>query len=105
MPRRGRIASWSGLRGLSVPEACRGDPLSVPNRGSVMDRKQLKELRRLARLHGIQTEYRATSGRLRPAAPEALLGVLKCLGAPIDGEAGLTEALRRRRHAVRTRRV
>ncbi|HEX8199720.1 MAG TPA: 4-alpha-glucanotransferase [Isosphaeraceae bacterium] len=70
-----------------------------------MDKKQLKGLRQLARLHGVQTEYRDVTGRLRPAAPEALLGVLASLGAPVDGEAGVADALRQRRHEVRTRRV
>src|SRR4051812_23357962 len=70
-----------------------------------MGKSQVKGLRQLARLYGIQTEYRAVTGRLRAAAPEALLGVLEALGAPVGREADVAEALRLRRHALRTRRV
>jgi 4-alpha-glucanotransferase len=68
-----------------------------------MSKMRVKGLRRLARLYGVQTEYRDVSRRLRAAAPEALLGVLRTLGAPIEGEADVAEALRQRKHALRTR--
>jgi 4-alpha-glucanotransferase len=70
-----------------------------------MSQTKVKGLRQLARLYGIQTEYRASTGRLRLATPEALLGVLRALGAPVGGEADVAAALRQRRHDLRTRRV
>ncbi|HSL72388.1 MAG TPA: 4-alpha-glucanotransferase, partial [Longimicrobiales bacterium] len=41
-------------------------------------------LRRLAGLYGIQQHYTGFSGAQRQATPEAILAVLRCLGAPVQ---------------------
>jgi 4-alpha-glucanotransferase len=56
-------------------------------------------LHRLAWLYGVQTSYRDFSGRRRQAEPEALLAVLRALGAPVVRLADVLSALRERRQA------
>lgn len=51
-------------------------------------------LHRLARLYGVQTRYRDVFGRPQRAAPEALLAVLKALGAPLETLRDVPAALR-----------
>lgn len=60
--------------------------------------KQRTLLHELARLYGIRTVYRDTEGRRRPAAPHALLAVLRALGAPVESVSDLGAAVRERRH-------
>lgn len=64
----------------------------------IISDKQRTLLHRLARLYGIRTAYRDTEGRRRPAAPHALLAVLKALGAPVESASDLAPAARERRH-------
>lgn len=54
------------------------------------------DLERLAAAHGVQTRYRDAAGTLRTASPAALTATLRALGAPLDGESGVAEALRAR---------
>lgn len=54
------------------------------------------QLRRLARLYGIQATYYDIFGRLNEPPPEALLRVLRMLGAPVEKESDLAGALRER---------
>jgi 4-alpha-glucanotransferase len=61
----------------------------------------LGPLRRLARLHGVQTAYRDAAGERREAAADTLLGVLAALGAaelarPEDAGPALDELRRER---------
>jgi 4-alpha-glucanotransferase len=42
------------------------------------------ELRRLARMHGVQTSYVDASGKRRTASPESLEGVLRALGVEFE---------------------
>lgn len=51
----------------------------------------------LARLYGVQTSYTDVRGRRRRASREALLRVLAALGAPVDSDRGVEEAMRWRR--------
>lgn len=57
-------------------------------------------LRRLARLYGVQTSYRDVFGRWRRATPDALLAVLKALGAPLETFRDVPEAMHERQAAV-----
>lgn len=59
----------------------------------------------LARLYGVQTSFSDVDGRRRLASAEALLGVIRALGAPIETVANVPNALRERRHEVWTRRL
>ncbi|MEP7009286.1 MAG: 4-alpha-glucanotransferase [Acidobacteriota bacterium] len=61
------------------------------------------DLLELARLHGVQTAYRDAWHHDRQASPEALLGVLAALGAPIDRSADATDALAERRRELAER--
>lgn len=56
-------------------------------------------LRTLARLHGVQTAYLDITGRRRAASPEALLAVLRALGAPLERAEDAADAARARRRA------
>ena len=51
----------------------------------------------LARLHGIQTAYRAVSGERVVASTASLFGALRALGAPVEGPGDLRGALEVRR--------
>lgn len=57
-------------------------------------------LRQLARAYGIQVDYTDATGQKRDASPEALIAVLRALGAPIEHEGHAARALRERRQAV-----
>ena len=58
------------------------------------------ELRRLARLWGVEVAHRDGLGRRRSASAEALAAVLRALGALLDGPGGAAEALRARRREL-----
>ncbi len=55
------------------------------------------ELAELAESYGIQIAYHDAMGHLRTARPEALVGVLRAMGVPLDGPEDVGEALRARR--------
>ncbi|MBN2099599.1 MAG: 4-alpha-glucanotransferase [Dehalococcoidia bacterium] len=54
-------------------------------------------LQNLARAYGVETDYRDNNGRRQEASPEALLAVLKALGAPVEGSEDISAARRERR--------
>ena len=62
---------------------------------------EISALHLLAHSHRVQTRYRDASGQWQQAQPEALLAVLRALGAPLHQgtAAGVGEALRARRNA------
>lgn len=63
-------------------------------------------LRRLAELHGVQLAYNDASGVRRAATTEALVGVLRALGADIDDQGeDAAEAIRSRERALRSRAI
>ncbi|MDH3442588.1 MAG: 4-alpha-glucanotransferase, partial [Deltaproteobacteria bacterium] len=55
-----------------------------------------KQLRCLARLYGIQSNYHDVFGRVNEPPPDALVSVLRMLGAPIERMSDLAGALRER---------
>jgi 4-alpha-glucanotransferase len=57
-------------------------------------------LRQLARLYGVQTAYYDIDDRRQQAPVEALLAMLRALGAPIDSLRDVPQALRERRQAL-----
>lgn len=59
----------------------------------------LRALRELARLYAIQTAYRDGLGQHQRASPEALMAVLRTLGAPVERLDDVPGALRERRRA------
>jgi 4-alpha-glucanotransferase len=61
------------------------------------------DLRRLAELYGVQTSYTDSTGKHVEARPEALLGVLRALGAPVENVADAAEALRARENELAER--
>ncbi|MBW3535168.1 MAG: 4-alpha-glucanotransferase [Gemmatimonadetes bacterium] len=52
------------------------------------------DLEALARLHGVQPTYRTAGGEERTPDPDAVLAVLRVLGAPVEGHADVAAALR-----------
>src|SRR5262249_12817569 len=62
-----------------------------------------RSLHELARLYGIQTSYIDMKGERRHAHPEALLLVLRAMGAGVDHIDDAPEALRHRKDALRKR--
>ena len=58
------------------------------------------ELRGLARLYGVQTSYHDVFGNIKEPAPEAVLSVLRILGAPVAGMSDLADARRARRQVL-----
>ena len=64
-----------------------------------------RELRRLARLWGVEVAHRDGLGRQRQASAAALVAALRALGAPLDGSGGAAEALRARRRELAGRRL
>lgn len=56
-----------------------------------------QRLHTLARLHRVQTAFHDLEGVYREARPEALLRVLRVLGAPVDGLNDVADAIRARR--------
>lgn len=60
---------------------------------------ELSSLRNLARAYGVETEYRDIENRRQAASPEALLAVLKALGAPVERIEDIPSARRERRQA------
>lgn len=61
------------------------------------------DLRELARAWGLLAGYRDMAGRRVGASAESTIAVLRALGAPIDGEADASDALRARRAELATR--
>jgi 4-alpha-glucanotransferase len=61
---------------------------------------ELAELKRLARLYGIQPEYTDLAHREIEAGPESLLAVLNGLGATVPGMANVSRALKQRQRAL-----
>lgn len=61
---------------------------------------ELAELRRLARLYQIQTEYTDLASRRIEAGPDSVLAALNGLGAEITSVADAGSALRQREHAL-----
>jgi 4-alpha-glucanotransferase len=57
-------------------------------------------LKQLAELYNVQTSYYDVVGELKQAAPEALLEVLRILGAPLSRIADAPAALRQRRQEI-----
>ncbi|HSN68134.1 MAG TPA: 4-alpha-glucanotransferase, partial [Thermoanaerobaculia bacterium] len=55
------------------------------------------ELRELALLHAIQLSFRDAMGQRRRPAPDALLATLRVLGAPVESEKDVPDALAARR--------
>jgi len=57
-------------------------------------------LQALARLYNLQTVYHDGLGELRKPPPEAILSVLKSLGAPVETAADVPSASRARHQAL-----
>ena len=60
---------------------------------------ELLSLQNLARAYGVETDYRDNNGRRQEASAEALLAVLKALGAPLDTMVDIPGARRERRES------
>jgi 4-alpha-glucanotransferase len=60
---------------------------------------ELLPLQNLARAYGVETDYRDNDGRRQEASPEALLAVLKALGAPVESVDDVPDARRERRQS------
>ena len=58
------------------------------------------ELERLARLHGVQISYYDMEGKVQHASRESLLAALRELGAQVDSEGDVPDAVRQRRQAI-----
>ena len=61
---------------------------------------ELLSLHNLARAYGVETAYRDIENRRQVASPEALLAVLKALGAPVDSMEDVAGARRERRQTL-----
>ncbi len=62
--------------------------------------KSTAELRRLARLYGVQTSYIDAARQIQDASPEALQRVLQLLGAPLESLNEASAAIRARREQL-----
>jgi 4-alpha-glucanotransferase len=65
-----------------------------------MTRRRIRGLASLARMYGAQTAFYDVNGRRQQASPEALLLVLRALGAPVESFADVVDALRERRRQL-----
>lgn len=72
---------------------------------SRMAKPRVASLWQLARLYGVQTAYYDVNHRRRQASPEALLGVLQALDAPVASIRDVPDALAERRQALWRRAV
>jgi 4-alpha-glucanotransferase len=54
----------------------------------------------LARAYGVQTAFYDVDSRRRPASPDALIAVLRGLGAPLESPVDVPDALRHRRQSL-----
>lgn len=61
---------------------------------------EIRDLKKLARLYGLQPAYYGMNRRVRESSPEAILRVLSLLGAPVQGPADVRDALRERHRAL-----
>ncbi|MGQ9571879.1 MAG: 4-alpha-glucanotransferase [Dehalococcoidia bacterium] len=68
-----------------------------------MARVHVPGLTTLARMYGVQTAFYDLEGRRQQASPQALLHVLRALGAPIDTWADVPDAVRERRQELCSR--
>ena len=59
----------------------------------IVNASELRTLRQLARLNGVQTSYTDMAGLAREASPEALTAVLAALGSPVTQVADMREHL------------
>ena len=59
-----------------------------------------RKLNALATAYGVQLGYTDVEGRRRTASREALLEVLRCIGAPVDKATDLAGAVRERRYSL-----
>ncbi|MFC1558981.1 4-alpha-glucanotransferase [Gemmatimonadota bacterium] len=65
-----------------------------------MDDAMSRELRMLARLYGLQTSYQDVFGASRSTPVDAVLDILRQLGAPVQGIGDVPGALRERRETL-----
>ena len=65
-----------------------------------MARARVPGLSSLARMYGVQTAFYDVEGHRQQASPEAILRVLRALGAPVETFADVTDALRERRREL-----
>lgn len=65
-----------------------------------MSEQHFDPLHRLARLHGVLVRYRDGFGQQRIASPEALLAVLRQLGAPLEAAGDAEAAIAESRQAI-----
>jgi len=70
-----------------------------------MARARVPGLSTLARMHGVQTAFYDVEDRRQQASPEAVLSVLRALGAPVETFADVSDALRERRRELWARAV
>lgn len=70
-----------------------------------MERHRLQALHHLARLYDIQTAYNDIQGRRQQATGEALMAVLRLLGAPVNRLDDVPDALRERQQMLWQRTV
>ncbi|MHB1042388.1 MAG: 4-alpha-glucanotransferase [Eubacteriales bacterium] len=61
-----------------------------------MSKAEIRLLNRLARSYGVETAFRDSRGERRHAGRHSLLAALRALGAPVEGLAGVPDALRER---------
>lgn len=61
---------------------------------------RVQSLHRLAHLYGVQTAYYDVARRRRQASPDALLHILRALGAPLESFQDVPAAIRQRREAL-----
>ena len=57
-------------------------------------------LHELARLYGVETAYYDLTGQLQAASADALLAILRALGAPLAAAQDVPQAIRERRQAL-----
>jgi len=108
--KRGGTGRWpfkeaaGGNSTSSRPAARSANPTGrSPNSGS--DAKTKRDLLELARSYGIQTSYLDMTKQRRDAHPEALLLVLRAMGAGVEDFGDVPDTLARRKEEMRKRKV
>jgi 4-alpha-glucanotransferase len=96
--KRGGTGRWP-LRKAAAGTSTDSEPAGGP------DAKKKRQLLELARLYGIQTSYLDMTKQRRDADPEALLLVLRAMGAGVEKLDDVPEALARRKDELRKRTV
>jgi 4-alpha-glucanotransferase len=94
------ILTWRAVEPISGRRAAAGDNPTEGGDSKAMTEQTSRDLQRLASLYGVQTAYQDAFGARRAAGAEALIAVLRALGASIQEVKDAPHAIRLRELAI-----